>query len=47
MLSHISEDEVNLRHLIVDLQSTSNEKYIIAKANRSLQQCKYLHLIRK
>lgn len=37
LLSEQSADEVALRHLIVDLQSDSNEKYIIAKTNRELK----------
>lgn len=34
-----SEEEIALRHLIVDLQSESNEKYILAKTGRELQRC--------
>lgn len=37
LLSEQSADEVALRHLIVDLQSDSNEKYIIVKTNRELK----------
>lgn len=37
LLNEQSADEVVLRHLIVDLQSDSNEKYIIAKTNRELK----------
>lgn len=40
-----SEDEINLRHLVVDIQATSNEKYIIAKLSRELQQSKYWRLL--
>lgn len=38
ILAKASEEEINLRHLVVDIQATSNEKYIIAKLNRELQQ---------
>lgn len=30
-----------MRHLVVDMQATSNEKYIIAKLSRELQQCNF------
>lgn len=38
LLNERSEDEITLRHLIVDLQSDSQEKYIIAKMCRELKQ---------
>lgn len=42
MLSKTSEDEILLRHLVVDMQSTNNEKYIIAKQNREIKQSNVL-----
>lgn len=42
ILAKTSEDEISLRHLVVDIQATSNEKYIIAKLSRELQQCNSL-----
>lgn len=36
-LAKLSEDEISLRHLVVDMQSESNEKYIIAKSARELE----------
>ncbi|XP_037043635.1 centrosomal protein cep290, partial [Bradysia coprophila] len=43
ILARASEEEINLRHLVVDMQATSNEKYIIAKLSRELQQTQELH----
>lgn len=37
VLNEQSEDEITLRHLIVDLQSDSQEKYIIAKMTKDLK----------
>ena len=37
MLSQFSDDEISARHLIVDLQSQSNENYQLAKATRELK----------
>lgn len=34
-----SEAEINLQHLIVDMQCESNNNYIIAKLNRELRMC--------
>lgn len=39
-LAKSSEDEISLRHLVVDMQSESNEKYIIAKSTRELEERK-------
>ncbi|XP_058120806.1 centrosomal protein cep290 [Anopheles ziemanni] len=36
LISKYSEDEVSLRHLVVDLQSASNEKYLLARAHKEL-----------
>uniref|UniRef100_A0A182INE7 Uncharacterized protein n=1 Tax=Anopheles atroparvus TaxID=41427 RepID=A0A182INE7_ANOAO len=36
LISKHSEDEVNLRHLVVDLQSASNEQYLLARAHKEL-----------
>ncbi|XP_053665459.1 centrosomal protein cep290 [Anopheles marshallii] len=36
LISKYSEEEVSLRHLVVDLQSESNEKYLLARANKEL-----------
>lgn len=40
LINERSEDEIALRHMIVDLQSDSQEKYIIAKIGRDLKQAK-------
>ncbi|XP_040155929.1 centrosomal protein cep290 [Anopheles arabiensis] len=37
LISKYSEEEVSLRHLVVDLQSASNEKYLLARANKELE----------
>lgn len=37
MLSQFSDDEIVARHLIVDLQSQSNENYLLAKTVRDLK----------
>lgn len=37
MLSQLSDHEISARHLIVDLQSKSNEDYQLAKATRDLK----------
>jgi centrosomal protein CEP290 len=37
MLSQFSDDEISARHLIVDLQSQSNENYQLAKTTRELK----------
>uniref|UniRef100_A0A182WIJ6 Uncharacterized protein n=1 Tax=Anopheles minimus TaxID=112268 RepID=A0A182WIJ6_9DIPT len=37
LISKYSEEEVSLRHLVVDLQSQSNEKYLLARANKELE----------
>lgn len=37
MLSQFSDDEIVARHLIVDLQSKSNENYLLAKTVRDLK----------
>ncbi|XP_035787011.1 centrosomal protein cep290-like [Anopheles albimanus] len=36
LISKYSEEEVSLRHLVVDLQSTSNEKYLLARTHKEL-----------
>ncbi|XP_053672413.1 centrosomal protein cep290 [Anopheles nili] len=36
LISKYSEEEVSLRHLVVDLQSTSNEKYLLARSQKEL-----------
>uniref|UniRef100_A0A182P6A9 Uncharacterized protein n=1 Tax=Anopheles epiroticus TaxID=199890 RepID=A0A182P6A9_9DIPT len=36
LISKYSEEEVSLRHLVVDLQSESNEKYLLARASKEL-----------
>uniref|UniRef100_A0A182JUE5 Uncharacterized protein n=1 Tax=Anopheles christyi TaxID=43041 RepID=A0A182JUE5_9DIPT len=36
LISKYSEEEVSLRHLVVDLQSESNEKYLLARATKEL-----------
>ncbi|XP_049542835.1 centrosomal protein cep290 [Anopheles darlingi] len=36
LISKYSEEEVSLRHLVVDLQSTSNEKYMLARTHKEL-----------
>lgn len=36
LLNEITDNHINLRHLVADLQSTSNEKLLIAKAQRDL-----------
>lgn len=36
-----SEEEINLKHLIVDLQCENNEKFIIIKKEREIEQLKY------
>jgi centrosomal protein CEP290 len=36
MLTRSSDDEIELRHLIADLQSTSNEKYLLVKKQKEL-----------
>ncbi|XP_058054715.1 centrosomal protein cep290 [Anopheles bellator] len=36
LISKCSEEEVSLRHLVVDLQSTSNEKYLLSRAQQEL-----------
>uniref|UniRef100_A0A182TE93 Uncharacterized protein n=1 Tax=Anopheles melas TaxID=34690 RepID=A0A182TE93_9DIPT len=49
LISKYSEEEVSLRHLVVDLQSASNEKYLLARANKELEleeQRKYQHQMR-
>ena len=37
LLSQFSDEEISARHLIVDLQSQSNEKYLLAKTTRELK----------
>lgn len=37
MLSQCSDDEISARHLIVDLQSQSNENYLLTKTTRELK----------
>uniref|UniRef100_A0A182RTM0 Uncharacterized protein n=1 Tax=Anopheles funestus TaxID=62324 RepID=A0A182RTM0_ANOFN len=37
LISKYAEEEVSLRHLVVDLQSESNEKYLLARANKELE----------
>uniref|UniRef100_A0A182SH14 Uncharacterized protein n=1 Tax=Anopheles maculatus TaxID=74869 RepID=A0A182SH14_9DIPT len=37
LISKYSEEEVSLRHLVVDLQSESNEKYLLARTNKELE----------
>ncbi|XP_050094793.1 centrosomal protein cep290 [Anopheles aquasalis] len=36
LISKYSEEEVSLRHLVVDLQSTSNEKYLLTRTHKEL-----------
>uniref|UniRef100_A0A182Q143 Uncharacterized protein n=1 Tax=Anopheles farauti TaxID=69004 RepID=A0A182Q143_9DIPT len=36
LITKYSEEEVSLRHLVVDLQSESNEKYLLARAHKEL-----------
>ncbi|KAH8298653.1 hypothetical protein KR018_008565 [Drosophila ironensis] len=36
LLNEITDNHINLRHLVADLQSSSNEKLMIAKAQRDL-----------
>lgn len=40
MLSQFSDEEISTRHLIVDLQSQSNENYLLAKTTRDLNVAK-------
>lgn len=40
MLSQFSDEEISARHLIVDLQSQSDEKYLLAKTTRELKAAK-------
>lgn len=40
MITKYSDDEISLRHLVTDLQSSSNEKYIIAKTQKEVDLCK-------
>lgn len=40
LLSQCSDNEITTRHLIVDLQSRSNESHLIAKTTKELQQTK-------
>ncbi|CRL02221.1 CLUMA_CG015577, isoform A [Clunio marinus] len=37
MLSQFTDEEISARHLIVDLQSQSNENYLLTKATRELK----------
>lgn len=39
MITKYSDDEISLRHLVTDLQSSSNEKYIIAKTQKEVDLC--------
>lgn len=40
MLSQFSDEEITARHLIVDLQSQSNDMYLLAKTTRELKSAK-------
>ncbi|KAH8259719.1 hypothetical protein KR026_009458 [Drosophila bipectinata] len=40
LLNEITDNHINLRHLVADLQSSSNEKLLIAKAQRDLDSVK-------
>jgi centrosomal protein CEP290 len=46
MLSQFSDDEIVARHLIVDLQSQSNENYLLAKTVRDLKVGKFYFKIK-
>ena len=44
IISKFSEEEISLRHLVADLQSSSNEKYLLAKTQKELDRCEFIRL---
>lgn len=43
LLNEITDNHVNLRHLVADLQSNTEENLLLAKMQRELDRCKYIY----